>query len=191
MHVFSAKTSSVEQNTRRNVLVFCWVPLACSLGIHLGSLPWGSLWALSSQIAKATLVSWRFSFIRFLSIIFIHYSPSRSKCCWWIQGWVFRTATSNHDLELLKDHQLSRRHHHCIYFQLSAKRWAPISLSTNRRPTEGRSPRQVTRTQLTMWLTAVNVFCFEWKATVSVQYAISYGQESIHDHTSQYIMEQT
>ena len=33
-------------STRRNVLVFCRVPLTCSLGIHLERLPLGSLWVL-------------------------------------------------------------------------------------------------------------------------------------------------
>ena len=35
-------------STRRNVLVFCRVPLTCSLGIHLERLPLGSLWVLRS-----------------------------------------------------------------------------------------------------------------------------------------------
>ena len=58
--------------TRRNVLVFCWAPLTCHVGIHLRRLPWGSLWVLPSQIAKATLVSWRFRFIWFLSLIYLY-----------------------------------------------------------------------------------------------------------------------
>ena len=33
-------------STRRNVLVFCRVPLTCSSGIHLERLPLGSLWVL-------------------------------------------------------------------------------------------------------------------------------------------------